>query len=79
VSHRSPFEPFDAHTLQAIRTAFQAAWHELCTRPDVTESYTLLRNRLAGIIAHLASNGITDPFHLKEKALQKLASSPTLN
>ena len=72
-------EPFDAQTLQVIRSAFQVAWHELCTRADVAEPYTQLRNRLAGTIAHLAWNGITDPFHLKEEALRKIACEARLN
>jgi hypothetical protein len=63
-------EPFDARTLAAIRTAFQASWEELCRQEPRTDLF--LRNRLVGAIATLAQSGIDDPGELKRKALHKL-------
>jgi hypothetical protein len=77
-THDRLLEPFDAATLAAIQTAFAAAWHELCNRGPV-HSPTQVRNRLAGALAQLAHTGATDPMHLKEKALQRLAVAATFN
>jgi hypothetical protein len=76
--HDSLLDPFDAPTLAAIQTAFAAAWHELCNRGPVP-SPAQERNRLAGALAQLAHSGITDPIHLKEKALQRLAVTARFN
>jgi hypothetical protein len=76
--HDPLFEPFDAPTLAAIRTAFAAAWHELCNRGPVP-SPAQVRNRLAGALAQLAHSGVTDPMHLKERALQRLALAARFN
>jgi hypothetical protein len=76
--HDSHLEPFDPDTLERIRTAFHAGWHELnnaVALPNPLE----LRNRLAGTIAILAQQGITDPFELKDQALQRVTSAATLN
>jgi hypothetical protein len=76
--HGDLLEPFDAETLEVIQTAFRAGWHELCNGCPVPNP-AQLRNRLAGTIAHLARAGITDPLHLKEKALQRVALAARLN
>ncbi len=76
--HKDLLEPLDAETLEVIQTAFRAGWHELCNGAPVPNP-AQLRNRLAGTIAHLARTGITDPLHLKEKALQRLALAARLN
>ena len=76
--HDTLLEPFDAETLRSIQTAFWASWHELCNG-DPVPSPIQLRNRLAGTIANLARTGITDPLHLKEKALQRVAVAARLN
>jgi hypothetical protein len=76
--HDPLLDPFDAPTLAAIQTAFAAAWHERCNRGPVP-SPAQERNRLAGALAHLAHSGVTDPMHLKERALQRLALAARFN
>ena len=76
--HVDLLAPFDAETLEVVQTAFRAGWHELCNG-DPVPNPAQLRNRLAGTIAHLARTGLTDPLHLKEKALQRLALTARLN
>jgi len=69
-TYEAMLEPFEAHTLEAIRTAFQAGWDELSQQ--VPQADLLLRNRLVGAIANLAQSGIDDPGELKREALQRL-------
>jgi hypothetical protein len=76
--HEDLLQPFDADTLEVIQTAFRAGWHELCNGDPVANP-AQLRNRLAGTIAHLARRGITDPLHLKEKALQRVHLAARFN
>lgn len=63
-------EPFETHTLTAIRAAFQAGWDELCRQKPHADLY--LRNRLIGAIANLAQSGVDDPCELKRRALHRL-------
>jgi len=69
--YEAMLEPFDARTLTAIRSAFQAGWEELCQQ--VPHADLFLRNRLVGAIANLAQSGIDDPSELKREALQRLS------
>lgn len=63
-------EPFEPHTLSAIRMAFQAAWSEVSR--EVVADVSYMRNRLVGTIANLARKGILDPHELKTQALVAL-------
>jgi hypothetical protein len=77
-NHNSLLEPFEPEILEKIRTAFQAAWHELCNAGASSDPHAL-RNRLAGTIARLAKCGISDPLELKDQALRTLTSQSRLN
>ena len=76
--HNSPLEPFEPEMLEKIRSAFQAAWHELCNA-GVSSDPHALRNRLASTIAWLARSGISDPLELKTQALRNVNLSASLN
>ncbi len=69
-TYEAMLEPFETHTLTAIRAAFQAGWDELCRREPQADLF--LRNRLIGAIANLAQSGIDDPDELKRGALHRL-------
>lgn len=69
-TYEAMLEPFETHTLTAIRAAFQASWDELCRQESHADLF--LRNRLIGAIANLAQSGIDDPDELKRGALQRL-------
>ena len=69
-TYEAMLEPFETHTLTAIRAAFQAGWDELCRQKPHADLF--LRNRLIGAIANLAQSGIDDPGELKLGALQRL-------
>ena len=76
--HASMLEPFEPETLERIRSAFQAGWHELCNAGLASDPHAL-RNRLAGTIARLARNGICDPLELKAQALRRVKIGDSLN
>lgn len=76
--HNAPLEPFEPETLERMKNAFQASWHELCNA-GVSSNPHALRNRLASTIAWLARSGISDPLELKTQALRNVNLSASLN
>ena len=72
------FEPFEPETLERIRAAFQAGWHELCNAGALPNPL-MVRNRLAGTIACLAARGISDPMELKDLALRTVTAQASVN
>ena len=76
---RTPLlEPFEPETLETIRAAFQAGWHELCNAGALPNPL-MVRNRLAGTIACLAARGISDPMELKDQALRTVTAQASVN
>ncbi len=72
-----PLQPLDPEAADAMGTAFDAAWKELC----IPQNYYLsmaesdLRVKLAQIILDLVKHGERDPIRLREFALASLDSA----
>ena len=64
-------QPFDERTLTLVRSAYQRAWPHL-SRGQGDPS--LVRNRLVGTLATLASGGIVDQVHLEREALRRISA-----
>ena len=78
MQHNRLFEPFEPETLERIRAAFRAGWHELCNAGALPNPL-MVRNRLAGTIACLAARGISDPMELKDQALRTVTAQASVN
>jgi hypothetical protein len=65
-------------TLKILYKAFDGAWEQIA--PDVSsraEAIEVARNRLAGVVLSLASNGAVDAEKLTEDAVQLMYANHT--
>lgn len=68
---------FQPHELEALNTAYNAAWERLATKPMDTAEASDLKNRLAQVILASACTGERDAKRLEQIAVRALSSRPT--
>jgi hypothetical protein len=65
---------FQPHELEALNTAYDAAWTRMATKPMTSAEASSLKNKLAQVILASACTGERDPKQLEQVALRALSS-----
>jgi hypothetical protein len=65
---------FQPHELEALNTAYDAAWERMAAKPMDAAEATDLKNRLAQVILASARTGERDARRLEQIALRALSS-----
>jgi hypothetical protein len=78
MSPELPFKSFDPSQLATLEKAFKAAWAVLKPKKMVAGSSQEKAQKLAlaGFIATLAKDGVTDPHDLKQRAIELMVIGP---
>jgi hypothetical protein len=77
--HMSTDHAFQPETVEALATAFHAAWRFLLKDTHFAElSQTVLQRRLSACLLQLAADGEHDPLRLANTAIERLRGESAL-